>query len=300
MPDFSDTERRLVQLLGVGTKFHFEDVEYTVSAPSCKPRVAKGECKTDVYVQTRSSHGEKVFKISVKQQNADFLENKMSHERALEIFGDHADEIIMKATMGIKDKFQQTPIVFFRKKSHTDAKSITLGWKFEFVNKAGGNLSAAMELSRQQIIDVYSGTTLPDDKKNAVVNNRVIDDSGVADYIFVVNQEGELTIDDFENGLQTIEHFVDTEHPTIFFACKALNYRAGKDKWDGNRPLSVYVDWQITKGKLCASLKYDRPLTIKGNEVGEHIRRILSALHINANNFDLLRAKLNTDCTIVE
>lgn len=87
MPDFSDTERRLIDLLKVGAKFKFDGVEYVVSAPSCKPTVAKGECKTDVYVQTTSIAGDRIFKISVKQQNADFLENKMSHERAVEIFG---------------------------------------------------------------------------------------------------------------------------------------------------------------------------------------------------------------------
>ena len=300
MPDFSDTERRLIQLLEVGSKFHFEGVEYTVSAPSCKPTVAKGECKTDVYVQTTSAQGEKVVKISVKQKNADFLENKIKHERAVEIFGENADEIIMRATESIKEQFLKTPIVFFSKKGHTDAKSITLGWKFEFVNKDGGVLSASMGLSRQQIIDVYSGTTLPEDKKNAIVNGKVVENSGVADYILVIDQEEDITIADFENSLQTIEHVVDTEQPTIYFACKALNYRAEKDKWDGDRPLSVYVDWQVKEGKLSAELKFDRPLTIKGNEVGNKLRHALSELHIDANNFEQLKGLLNNDCTIVE
>lgn len=44
-----------------------------------------------------------------------------------------------------------------------------------------------------------------------------------------------MTIEDFEKGLMTIEKFVETEKPTIYFACKALNYRAEKDKWDGDR-----------------------------------------------------------------
>lgn len=104
MPDFSDTERRLIDLLEVGAKFKFDGVEYVVSDQSCKPTVAKGECKTDVYVQTTSIAGDRIFKISVKQQNADFLENKMSHERAVEIFGSQADAIIMRATESIKRK----------------------------------------------------------------------------------------------------------------------------------------------------------------------------------------------------
>jgi len=300
MPDFSDTERRLIQLLEVGSKFHFDGVEYTVTAPTCKPTVAKGECKTDVYVQTTSEHGEKVFKVSVKQQNADFLENKIKHERAVEIFGKNVDEIIIKATESIKDVFQKSPIVFFSKKGRTDAKSITLGWRFELVNKNGGKRSASMGLSRQQIIDVYSGTTLPGDKKNALVNGKVVENSGVADYILVIDQNREFSITDFENSLQTIEHFVDTEQPAIYFACKALNYRVAEGKWEGNRSLAVYVDWQLKDGKLCATLKNDRPLTIRGNEIGNRMRTFLKELHIDANNFERLKGLLNTDCAIVE
>ena len=126
MPDFSDTERRLIDLLKVGVKFKFDGVEYTVSQPSCKPTVVKGECKTDVYVQTSSANGDRVFKISVKQQNADFLENKMSHERAVEIFGSQADAIIMRAIESIKENFLNTPIIYFERKGRTDAKSITV------------------------------------------------------------------------------------------------------------------------------------------------------------------------------
>ena len=182
MPNFSDTERQLIDLLKVGAKFKFDGVEYIVSKPSCKPTVAKGECKTDVYVQTASVNGDKVFKISVKQQNADFLENKMSYERAVELFGLHADDVIMQATNSIKDNFLKTPIIYFTRKGNTNAKSITLGWKFEFVNKPGGKLSSSMQLTTLQIVDVYSGTSLPEDKKNAIVNGEEIVDSGIADF----------------------------------------------------------------------------------------------------------------------
>lgn len=285
MPDFSDTERRLIDLLKVGVKFKFDGVEYTVSKPSCKPTVAKGECKTDVYVQAKSENGEKVFKISVKQQNADFLENKMSHERAVEIFGSKADEVIMRATNSIKENFQKTPIIYFVRKGRTDAKSITLGWKFEFVNKTGGNLSSSMQLTTQQIVDVYSGTSLPDDKKNAKVNGEKVINSGIADFILVVDQDKNMTIEDFEKGLMTIEKFVETEKPTIYFVCKALNYRAEKDKWDGDRPLSVYVDWHIENSILVGKLRFDEPLHHKGNEIGNRLQNLLLELGINSNNF---------------
>lgn len=296
MPDFSDTERQLIDLLKVGAKFKFDGVEYIVSKPSCKPTVAKGECKTDVYVQTASVNGDKVFKISVKQQNADFLENKMSYERAVELFGLHADDVIMQATNSIKDNFLKTPIIYFTRKGNTNAKSITLGWKFEFVNKPGGKLSSSMQLTTRQIVDVYSGTSLPEDKKNAIVNGEEIVDSGIADFILVVDQDKNITIGDFEKGLMAIEKFVETEKPTIYFACKALNYRAEKDKWDGDRPLSVYVDWYIKDAKLVGELRFDEPLHHKGNEIGNIVQNLLAELGINADSF--LRLKDVVDPSI--
>lgn len=298
MPDFSDTERQLIDLLKVGAKFKFDGVEYIVSKPSCKPTVAKGECKTDVYVQTASVNGDKVFKISVKQQNADFLENKMSYERAVELFGLHADDVIMQATNSIKDNFLKTPIIYFTRKGNTNAKSITLGWKFEFVNKPGGKLSSSMQLTTRQIVDVYSGTSLPEDKKNAIVNGEEIVDSGIADFILVVDQDKNITIGDFEKGLMAIEKFVETEKPTIYFACKALNYRAEKDKWDGNRPLSVYVDWYIKDAKLVGELRFDEPLHHKGNEIGNIVQNLLAELGINADNFLRLRDVIDSSIPV--
>lgn len=298
MPDFSDTERRLIDLLEVGVNFKFDGVEYTVSQPSCKPIVVKGECKTDVYVQTSSANGDRAFKISVKQQNADFLENKISYERAVEIFGSHADEIIMQATESIKDNFLKTPIIYFVRKGRTDAKSITLGWKFEFVNKTGGNLSSSMQLTTQQIVDIYSGTSLPEDKKNAIVNGEEVIDSGIADFILVVDQDKNMTIEDFEKGLMTIEKFVETEKPTIYFACKALNYRAEKDKWDGDRPLSVYVDWHIENSKLVGELRFDEPLHHKGNEIGNRVQNLLLELGINSDNFSRLRDVIDSSISV--
>lgn len=298
MPDFSDTERQLIDLLKVGAKFKFDGVEYIVSKPSCKPTVAKGECKTDVYVQTASVNGDKVFKISVKQQNADFLENKMSYERAVELFGLHADDVIMQATNSIKDNFLKTPIIYFTRKGNTNAKSITLGWKFEFVNKPGGKLSSSMQLTTRQIVDVYSGTSLPEDKKNAIVNGEEIVDSGIADFILVVDQDKNITIGDFEKGLMAIEKFVETEKPTIYFACKALNYRAEKDKWDGDRPLSVYVDWYIKDAKLVGELRFDEPLHHKGNEIGNIVQNLLAELGINADNFLRLRDVIDSSIPV--
>lgn len=205
---------------------------------------------------------------------------------------------MLQATESIKDNFLKTPIIYFVRKGRTDAKSITLGWKFEFVNKTGGNLSASMQLTTRQIVDVYSGTSLPEDKKNAIVNGEEVTDSGIADFILVVDQDKNMTIEDFEKGLMTIEKFVETEKPTIYFACKALNYRAEKDKWDGDRPLSVYVDWHIENSKLVGELRFDEPLHHKGNEIGNRVQNLLLELGINSDNFLRLKDVIDSSISV--
>lgn len=80
--------------------------------------------------------------------------------------------------------------------------------------------------------------------------------------------------------MQPIEEYVKSQ--TIYFACKALNYRFDENKWDGPRPLDVYVDWFINNGKLDAQLIFDEPLGHRGREVGEKLKSILKELKIKS------------------
>ena len=90
MTNFINSEHNVEKLFPVGTTFYFEGKEYKVSLCG-KPRPSQGECKTDVYIKGIASDGEvRELKISVKQKNADFLENKMSVDRAYEILGKDA------------------------------------------------------------------------------------------------------------------------------------------------------------------------------------------------------------------
>lgn len=290
MPQFSDTERKICELFTRGTSFVYDGVKYTVSANSVKPTVSKGECKTDVYIPTTFDGGEKVFKVSVKQTNADFLENKITYERAKEILGPDVDQILIKAIEGLKEKFNQVNLVYFDTGDHTEAKSIKLGWKFELVNVLSGNLSGKIDLTKEQKIDVYSGSNLPKEKKDASVGNSIVKESGVANYIMVVNPNVQLTVDYCILQMQTIEDYVNGKE--IYFACKALNYRATVNKWDGPRSLAVYVDWNIIDGKLHGKLIFDQPLQKKGAEMGEKLQSLLRTLKINASNFSSLKGLL--------
>ena len=78
-----------------------------------------------------------------------------------------------------------------------------------------------------------------------------------------------------------IEEYVE-HNGDIYFACKALNYRSLEDKYDGPRPLAVYVDWKVVDGKLDASLVFDRPLLKNGTDVYLKLKQALAELGIES------------------
>lgn len=292
---FSAEEQAIRMLFQVGNSFVYDGQKYTVTACD-KPTCGAGEPKTDVYVLTRDDRqGTREFKISFKKRNANFLENKTNPQRAEQLLGSGWADIISQATYRMQNAFLSRPLIYKEGTGKTGAGSITLGWKFELLNVDSGQLSGQIPLTRDQIMDVYAGTNLSPDKRNAYVNGRCVPDSGVANFIIFEDQPIR-TLQDAANALIPIEKYVDT-HPNVYFACKALNYRTFEGKHDGNRPLAVYVHWSVTDGKLDAALCFDRPLTTGGNEVCEKLRAALRTLGVRTT--DDLNADNIADVRIV-
>ena len=280
MGDFGDAERRILALMAEGTEFVFQEKEYKILL-SGKPTCYKGEPKTDIYILAESSSDEVEIKISYKKENADFIENKMSAERAEQLFGDDWMNVIEQSTTAIKDRFEERILIYKNGFRRIEKGSITLGWKFELLNKSGGDLSGKMLLSENQIIDVYAGSNLSEDKKNASVNGKVIENCGVANYILM--DENVNSAQEVIDNMMPIKDYV-MMHPEIYFACKALNYRTFAEKWDGNRPLSVQVEWSDVDKKLVPKIVYDRPLTVGGNEVAQRLLKYMKKLNIKTTD----------------
>jgi len=136
------------------------------------------------------------------------------------------------------------------------------GWKFELLNKPGGDLSGLMTLSAEQVNDIYSGINLDEDKRNAYVGNQRISDSGVANYILIAdNANSTQNIIDMLIPISEYTHM----KPNVYFACKALNYRTFSEKYDGNRPLAVNINWFVSDGRLNYRFDFNNPLVIGGN-----------------------------------
>lgn len=291
MGDFGDAERRIKGLMSEGTVFKFQGRQYRIIM-SDKPTCSKGEPKTDIYILAENDKSEIIeIKISYKKENADFIENKMSAERAEQLFGSEWEVVIENSTISIKDRFAERMLIYRNRFKRTNKGAITLGWKFELMNKNSGDLSGKIILTEEQVIDVYAGNNLSDDKRNASVCGNIIPDSGVANYILM--DESVKTAQEVIDKMIPIQEYV-RNHPEIYFACKALNYRTFEEKWDGNRPLSVQVDWSAENGKLVPELVFDRPLQVKGNEVAERLIMYMNKLHIK-NTDDINDNNAGTD-----
>lgn len=222
------------------------------------------------------------FKISYKQTNADFLENKTSAERAEFLLGPNWRELITEATSTIKNQFEDRYLIYKDQKGGTKKGSITLGWKFELLKVLSGNLSGDMNLSNEQKIDVYAGTSLPEEKKNANIEGVAINKSGIADYVYEDN--GATDAQGVIDGLCTIDEYLGM-NPGIYFACKALNYRTIEKKFDGDRPLAVHVRWFVNEeNKLDYELVYNVPLLTRGNSVCENLKNALGDLGVQTTD----------------
>ena len=281
---FSKTESEITKLFEVGKSFTHNNLIHTISN-SGKPNPSKGECKTDTYVSTIDQNGiENEFKISIKQTNADFLENKINIERAIQIFGKNASEIIEKSTKSIEQTFKDDYLVLFKKHKRTESKTIKIGWKFELLNKKGGEKSAEIKLSNDQIVDIYAGTNLDEIKRNSMINGKKIINSGIANYILFIDDYNNQTLQEIVVQIIPIKNYCKDKK--IYFACKAINYRIEKDKWDGNRPLSVFVEWSEIDDNITSEIIFNKPLETKANEIGNNIREILNKKNIKSDNFD--------------
>ncbi|WP_370751339.1 hypothetical protein [Eubacterium sp.] len=148
-----------------------------------------------------------------------------------------------------------------------------------------------MKLTENQVIDVYAGSNLAEDKRDAMVNGKVIKNSGVANYLLM--DENINSVQDIIDKMIPIKDYVKM-HPDIYFACKALNYRSFAKKWDGNRPLSVQVNWSAKHNKLIPELSFDHPLTVKGNEVANRLIHYMKTLNIE-NTDDIDEDNAGTD-----
>ncbi len=296
MASFIQAERDIQSYFEIGQAVCFNGQSWCVQNVG-KPTCGNGEPKTDIYILLKSESSEEIreIKISYKKSNADFVENKIKADRAEMIFGNNWAKIIQSSTTNIRRKFLDKNLIFKKSKGRTDNGSITLGWKFELVNKLNGELSDKVDLTTEQLLDIYVGNNLDEEKKNASVNGVIIPNSGVVNYILIGDEFS--STEEILDKIVSLDEYV-RNNPNIYFACKALNYRSFEDKFDGDRPLAVQVKWEVVNGKLTHELIFDKPFQCNGNKVAKQLKQCL--INLGVQNTDDLNDKNTQDCNIFQ
>lgn len=277
--NFSRAESILINKINNTNQFKFKGVNHALlkcAKPS--PRGSNvGECKTDVYISAQNLVNKKIveIKISLKLENYEFVENKISESRAKIIFGtNNYIRIITNAATKLKDRFLEKLEI---KKEGIDIIQIPLGWKIELFNETKRRLRADLDLSDNQKIDVFSGINRPEVIKNSYVEGSLIENSGVANYVLTLPNDMDYLYDrDLDyliSQIEPIEIFAQKTVINAGFTC--LNYFPITDKWDGPRPLAVWIDWKINEGQLRGSLVLDKPFKRDGNTAARIVKQLL-------------------------
>lgn len=281
MTNYQETEELAKQIFKAGEKFSYEDQEYTIEF-SGKPRPAKGECKTDLYVLTKNYNGEKrEFKFSIKKDNYQFLENKINSETAEEIFGPDFKKIISEQSTKLTEKFNSK--IKIKKDENEEIETIPMGWKLEIFKDTSGVLATELDLGSDQLRSILTGEGRSESKINCKVNGEEIKSSGIANLMLIL-PEGDHNLDNTDldyllSKVMTIdEHLeeidINARYTALNFRAKKLGLGREKGKWDSNRPLAVWVDWVKNEGKLEPSLVVDEPFKM-ANEIGKSLRNLL-------------------------
>lgn len=263
--NYRKLEDHVVDIFNAERLFAYQQKMYEVlMADKPRPQGSGGECKTDVFVRAKEQGTSDVIdlKISVKSESCqEFQQNKVSAQTAEDFFGNDWENIVMESTRSIEDRFRDRILLYASGKHPTKPNSMTMGWKLEIASKKR-DLSVKVPLTDDEIREyIYRGTNQPDSKRNSVVNDIVIPNSGVADYMLVTEIQKINSVDDVISQMIPIEKYPITDTYLIF---TANNYRTDVKKADGPRPLAVRIEWACVGDKLVPKIYFDAPLQYTG------------------------------------
>lgn len=240
---------------------------------ACKPRSQRliagqgsgGEPKTDVYVllENIGTGLKEIIKISVKQDNAEFFANKLTATVAEDLLGCDWKNILIKNINLIQEHFTRQKITYFKNIRGVKDAFFTLGWKLEIINKRR-KLSVPLILDQEEVIQlIYKGVNQPDSKRNAIVFDKVEENSGIADYLLKGDIKKHQTVESIIKDLK----FLDSYTPeNLHLAFTANNYRFKANKADGDRHLVVSINWEVKEGRLKPNFDFSNPLCFTGQK----------------------------------
>lgn len=276
-----DNEKYVLDSFQIGAEFELWGKRWKVMNAG-KPRTqgGSGEPKTDVYVFIVSeplymgrSEG-KELKISIKRSNYNFVENKLSMPRLADIMGEEiARDAIGKGICKLirenteelsKDMVVKENVV--RKKGEEPCTQYKLGWRLDMTNKPNGKRSFLFPLTNKQKKEMLTGECLDARKRDAVVNGKVIKDSGVANCFLEMDLDRPMTPQAIIDKLEVItDDFVEKHQFDIYGTIKAVNYFSN-GKYEHARPLVMFVEYEkMWDGSMRPTIQFDPETTLQVN-----------------------------------
>lgn len=254
---YSDTEKHVLNQFPEGSVFQWNNKNWEV-IDSDKPRVQRGggEGKTDVYIMLESEDGEeKEIKISIKKNNADFLENKLSAKRMQQLYGDTWSTDIQEDVDALAEKIRKSQDI-----NPVQEDKITLGYRLDFTNKNSRYLSSDRQIPNAVKKEILSGAGLDENKRDSVVNGDVIVNSGIANYMLLGNAEDFNSPQDVMDNIISIDDYVDEGNVPMYLIAAAVNYRQG-GKYESARPLAIRFNHTVdSNGKIQSEIVTNNPL----------------------------------------
>lgn len=294
---YGQLEEHIINVFQQDRLFTYRNKLYeviTVGKP--RPQGSGGECKTDVFVRGKEQGTDHIedIKISVKNDNKEFMGNKLKKEDVEAYLGSKWEEILIEATTSLKESFENRVLLYASGKYPTKPNSVTVGWKLEIADRPRA-LSAKIPLTNQQIRDcVYKGIDLSEEKKNSVVNDEVIINSGVADYLITTSIDEITSANDVIEQMELID---DADIGETYFIFTANNYRTDKDKADGPRSLAVRIEWECKNGKMIPNYHYNQPLQYTGErDMAPFVKEAMKSL--GKENVSELQPGIDVDADI--
>lgn len=266
--DNKKTEEQLVKLFPPGEIINHNGETFMVEH-SDKPIPQKGkggtggEGKTDAFIRLRNlDTGEpKDIKISSKQHNADFIENKMKRVRSEQVFGEQG--------LGkFQNELNELASSILESDEPINDNAIKLGFRVDITNKPKGPYCIELNLTDEEKKEFYAGGNLEQRKLDSEVGGEVVEGSGEANYMLIGDYDEFEKPEDILDNLESIDDYIQKESTKFYLSLGAVNYRKG-GKMDSSRPIAIGFAYEYNdeNGQIDYKLDYDDPLSKDSRQV---------------------------------
>ncbi len=279
----SGAEKHVRKIIDNG-KFTFENEEYVVIQNS-KP---SHETKTDFYILAKKSTNEETreFKISYKKPDFSFVENKVKPHRISFIYQGNWKKILLNQMNQIKSKFNDQTLIDFSN------QTIKLGWRYEIEqsNAPGiGNRTLSQEIKENISSQVLWGKGCSDVMRDALVDGKQIQNSGIPDYILIKSPKKIKVPNDVFSDLVDIKEYANA-NKKMRAGFITQNYRWNDEsswKTEGfSRSFTAWVKWSVKNKKLIGKIILDKPFEKTAGDVIENLNNCFDQMDIPyASNF---------------